>query len=169
MAGVRETEAQVKTLDRIDRKILDILQGNNQLTYAELASLAAVSPSSCRRRVEALRRDGVIIADVSIVNPEILGPRLKIIALVTLERDTPDGHHSFRQSMNILPQVVQCQFVSGSCDYVVQFSLDSMEQYDQLLDRHFTALPIVKRVESMAVLKDVKNSAIGRVRFADGQ
>ncbi len=159
----------MKTLDRIDRKILDILQSNNQLTYSELAGLAAVSPSSCRRRVEALRRDGVIMADVSIVNPEILGPRLKVIALVTLERDTPDGQQSFRRSMSDLPQVVQCHFVSGSCDYIVQFSLDSMDQYDQLLDRHFTAMPIVKRVESMVVLKEVKNGSVGRIGFADGQ
>jgi Lrp/AsnC family leucine-responsive transcriptional regulator len=158
----------MRHLDRTDRKILDILQDNNQLTYAALASLAAVSTSSCRRRVEALRRDGVIVADISIVDPEILGPRLKVTALVTLERDTPDGHQAFRQSMNDLPQVVQCQFVSGACDYVVQFSLESMEQYDRLLDRYFTAMPIVKRVESMVVLKDVKNVAGRRIRFADG-
>lgn len=157
----------MKILDRVDRRILDILQGNNQLTYAELAGLAAVSPSSCRRRVEALRRDGVIVADVSIVDPEILGPRLKVVALVTLERDTPDGHQSFRRSMKALPQVVQCQFVSGSCDYVVQLELISMAEYDELLDRHFTAMPIVKRVESMVVLKDVKNGTGGRIRFPD--
>lgn len=155
----------MKALDRIDRKILDILQQNNQLTYAEIADLATVSPSSCRRRIEALRRDGVIIADVSVINPEILGPRLKVIALVTLERDTPDGHDAFRRAMTALPQVAHCHFVAGGCDYFVQFNLESMDQYDRLLERHFTAMPIVKRVELMVVLKEVKNDGSGRIDF----
>ena len=161
MGAVRETG--LRALDRIDRKILDILQTNNRLTYAEIAGLVAVSPSSCRRRIESLRRDGVIVADVSVIDPAILGPRLKVIALVTLERDTPDGHDAFRRAMGELPQVAHCHFVAGGCDYLVQFDLESMDQYDRLLDRHFTAMPIVKRVESMVVLKEVKNGAIGRI------
>jgi Lrp/AsnC family transcriptional regulator, leucine-responsive regulatory protein len=146
----------LKQLDRVDERILSILQSNNQLTCSQVAERVAISPSSCRRRMEALRRNGTIIADVSIVNPEILGERLIIIALVVLERDTPNAHAEFRRAMTELPEVLDCEYVAGQCDYVVRFKLESMAQYDSLSDKFFTADPAVKRVDSLVVMKAVK-------------
>jgi Lrp/AsnC family leucine-responsive transcriptional regulator len=151
-------------LDKTDEKIIDLLQANNQLTFAEIAARIGISASSCRRRIEALRRDGVIVADVSIVNPEILGPRLIVVALITLERETPDGHAAFRRDMEALPQVILCYFVAGDCDYVVHLSLESMGQYDALCERAFTRNPLVKRVDSLVVMKEVK--AVGPRKLA---
>jgi Lrp/AsnC family leucine-responsive transcriptional regulator len=146
----------LKQLDRIDEKILAIMQSNNQLTCNEVAERVSISPSSCRRRIEALRRNGTIVADVSVINPDVLGERLIVIALVTLERDTPDGHATFRRAMLDLPQVLDCEYVAGHCDYVVRFKLASMTQYESLSDQYFTADPSVKRVDSLVVMKAVK-------------
>lgn len=146
----------MKPLDRIDEKLLVILQANNQLTCNQLAERVAISPSSCRRRVDALRRNGIIVADVSVINPDVMGERLVVIAMVTLERDTPDGHAAFRRAMLELPQVLDCEYVAGHCDYVVRFKLASMAQYDALSDRYFTGDPAVKRVDSLVVMKAVK-------------
>jgi Lrp/AsnC family leucine-responsive transcriptional regulator len=146
----------LKQLDRIDEKILAIMQSNNQLTCNEMAERVSTSPSSCRRRIDALRRNGTIVADVSIINPDVLGERLIVIALVTLERDTPDGHASFRRAMLDLPQVLDCEYVAGHCDYVVRFKISSMAQYETLTDQYFTADPAVKRVDSLVVMKAVK-------------
>jgi Lrp/AsnC family transcriptional regulator, leucine-responsive regulatory protein len=149
-------EVRLKPLDRVDEKILAILQSNNQLTCDEMAELVSVSPSSCRRRMAALRKNGTIVADVSIINPDVLGEKLVVIALVTLERDTPDAHAAFRRAMVELPQVLDCEYVAGYCDYVVRFKLSSMAQYESLTDRHFTADLAVKRVDSLVVMKAVK-------------
>ena len=146
----------MKQLDRIDEKILAIMQSNNQLTCNEMAERVSISPSSCRRRIDALRRSGTIVADVSVVNPDVLGERLIVIALVTLERDTPDGHAAFRRAMLELPQVLDCEYVAGHCDYVVRFKLASMTQYESLSDQYFTGDPSVKRVDSLVVMKGVK-------------
>ena len=148
----------MKPLDRIDEKILAIMQSNNQLTCSEMAERVSISPSSCRRRIEALRRDGTIVGDVSLINPDVLGKRLVVNALVTLERDTPDAHATFRRAMLDLPHVLDCEYVAGHYDYVVRFALASMEEYDSLIDRHFTANPAVKRVDSLVVLKSVKGT-----------
>jgi Lrp/AsnC family transcriptional regulator, leucine-responsive regulatory protein len=146
----------LKQIDRIDEKILAILQSNNQLTCNEMAERVSISPSSCRRRVDALRRNGTIVADISVVNPDVEGERLLVVALVTLERDTPDGHAAFRRTMLDLPQVLDCEYVAGHCDYVVRFKLASMVQYESLTDQYFTANPAVKRVDSLVVMKTVK-------------
>ena len=157
----------MKPLDRIDEKILAIMQSNNQLTCREMAERVSISPSSCRRRIAALRRNGTIVSDVSIINPEVLGERLVIIALVTLERDTPDGHANFRRAMLDLPQVLDCEYVAGHCDYAVRFKLASMEQYDTLSDQHFTANTTVKRVDSLVVIKTVKGRRELLIPLAD--
>jgi Lrp/AsnC family transcriptional regulator, leucine-responsive regulatory protein len=152
----RHGRCALKQLDRIDEKILAIMQSNNQLTCNEMAERVSTSPSSCRRRIDALRRNGTIVADVSIINPDVLGERLIVIALVTLERDTPDGHAAFRRAMLGLPEVLDCEYVAGHCDYVVRFKLASMAQYESLTDRYFTADPAVKRVDSLVVMKAIK-------------
>ena len=146
----------MKPIDRTDEKILAIMQSNNQLTCSEMAERVSISSSACRRRIEALRRNGTIVGDVSLINPDVLGKRLVVIALVTLERDTPDAHASFRRAMLDLPQVLDCEYVAGNCDYAVRFKLGSMEEYDVLIDQHFTANPAVKRVDSLVVMKTVK-------------
>jgi Lrp/AsnC family leucine-responsive transcriptional regulator len=152
----RYSRCALKQLDRIDEKILAILQSNNQLTCNEMAERVSISPSSCRRRIDALRRNAIIVADVSIINPDVLGERVIVIAMVTLERDTPDGHATFRRAMLDLPQVLDCEYVAGHCDYVVRFKLASMAQYESLSDQYFTADPAVKRVDSLVVMKAVK-------------
>jgi Lrp/AsnC family transcriptional regulator, leucine-responsive regulatory protein len=146
----------LKQPDRIDEKILAIMQSNNQLTCNEMAERVSISPSSCRRRIDALRRNGTIVADVSVINPDVLGERLIVIALVTLERDTPDGHAAFRRAMLELPEVLDCEYVAGHCDYVVRFKLASMTRYESLSDQYFTGDPAVKRVDSLVVMKGVK-------------
>jgi Lrp/AsnC family transcriptional regulator, leucine-responsive regulatory protein len=146
----------LKQLDRIDEKLLAIMQSNNQLTCNEMAERVSISPSSCRRRIDALRRNGTIVADVSIINPDVLGESLTVIALVTLERDTPDAHAAFRRAMLDSPHVLDCEYVAGHCDYVIRFKLASMTQYDALSDRYFTADPSVKRVDSLVVMKAIK-------------
>ncbi len=152
----RGGEGGVRQLDRIDEKILAILQSNNQMTCHEMAERVSISPSTCRRRMDALRKSGTIVADVSIINPDVYGERLVIVALVTLERDTPDSHAAFRRTMLELPQVLDCEYVAGHCDYVVRFRLASMAEYDALSERVFTADPSVKRVDSLVVMKAVK-------------
>ncbi|WP_245456315.1 AsnC family transcriptional regulator [Mesorhizobium sp. M2A.F.Ca.ET.043.05.1.1] len=60
-------------MDDLDRKILTALQKNNRLSFAELAKLVGSSAASCMRRVNKLRSAGVIVADISVVNPKALG------------------------------------------------------------------------------------------------
>jgi hypothetical protein len=72
-----------KHMDKIDRKLLNLLQRDASKTNVEMAGEVAMSPSSCLRRVRRLRRTGVIDRIVAILNPAKAGRVLK--ALVTVE------------------------------------------------------------------------------------
>lgn len=71
-------------LDRIDRQILEILQGDNRIPNVSLAERVGLSPPACSRRVARLREAGVIVRDVSIVDPQKVGKAVKVMIAVTL-------------------------------------------------------------------------------------
>ena len=62
-----------QTLDKVDRKLLNLLQQNNQTPTRTLAEKAHISQPTCLRRIRDLRQSGVISADVALVNPFALG------------------------------------------------------------------------------------------------
>ena len=64
-------------LDKIDRKILVILQRNNRIANVELAEEVGLTPPACHKWVKRLSDDNIIIGDVAIVNPELSGNKLK--------------------------------------------------------------------------------------------
>lgn len=146
-------------IDSYDQKILALLQRNNQLTFAELAGQVNLSESSCRRRVTALRSNGVIIADISIVAPSLKPSSVTITTLVVVERDTPDVHSAFRRLASDTSEVVECSFVMGSCDYVLKIEVESVAAYEALSQQLFTVNPIVRRFESLVTLKRVKDDS----------
>ena len=58
----------MKNLDSFDRKILKIVQSNNRVTSEKLAKDVGLSSSACQRRLNSMRKDGVIKKDVSVLD-----------------------------------------------------------------------------------------------------
>lgn len=142
-------------MDRLDRAILDELQQDNRITFDVLGERVGLSPSSCRRRIAALRREGIILADVAVLAPAKLGVPVVLFAMVTLDRDSVETHRVFRERMNETPAVVSCTYVTGPADYLIKLAVSDMEEYEALL----TAVlgePPVRRVETMVCMRDTK-------------
>ena len=98
-------------LDAIDRKILTILQGDNQVTNLSLASRVGLSPPPCLRRVRRLRELGVIEKDVALVDPIKVGQGIIAFVGVELDRQREDVLTSFERKISGETQVQQCYFV----------------------------------------------------------
>src|SRR5260370_29403187 len=106
-------------LDVIDLRILGILQRNNQLTNLELAQKVRLSSPTCLRRVRRLRQEKIIIADVSILDPDKVDQGMFVFVQVTLERQSEDLQRQFEQKMNQTSEVTQCYVVSGDTDFLL--------------------------------------------------
>ncbi|MEX0645994.1 MAG: Lrp/AsnC family transcriptional regulator [Parvularculaceae bacterium] len=139
-------------LDGFDYKILDLLQVNNQRTSEELAELVCLSPTSCLRRVKALREAKVITADVSIVSPKVIGARMTMIVLVALEREQRVHIEEFKASMRANPRVTQCYYVTGTVDFMLIVSVKDMEEYEMFTREFFFENRNVKRFETLVVM-----------------
>jgi len=87
------------TLDRIDLKMLRLLQGNGRLSNAELAQLVGVSPATCHRRTQRLFEDGYVSHVRAAVAPQKVDRRALVMVGVVLDRSTPESFAEYEKAI----------------------------------------------------------------------
>ncbi|MFM8454895.1 MAG: Lrp/AsnC family transcriptional regulator, partial [Gammaproteobacteria bacterium] len=92
-------------LDRLDKKILNLLQEDNQINNTELADKVGLSPPACLKRVKKLREQGIIMHDVSVIDPFKLGSHLVVFVNITLEKQREDLLSHFEHKMRLHPEL----------------------------------------------------------------
>lgn len=146
-----------RAFDRIDRRILDLLQLEGRITNQELSERVALSPRACLERVRRLERDGIISGYMAIVEPRKLGGLLTIVVEVTLKEQTQAVHARFEQRARAAAEVVECFLVSGQCDYVLRLACRDLDHYRELTNA-WTDDPAlrVEKITSKPELQTVK-------------
>ncbi|MAZ82818.1 MAG: AsnC family transcriptional regulator [Hoeflea sp.] len=150
-------------MDRIDRKILNLMQRDASRTNADIADEVGLSPSTCLRRVQRLRKTGVIEKIVAILNPSRAGRGIK--ALVTVELKL-HGEQHMRQCLNLAVQedaVSHAYSVTGETDVVLMLRLVDMEEFDALCDRLFRDQTNVARFFTMMIIRTAKEETAIRL------
>ncbi|MFA6304081.1 MAG: Lrp/AsnC family transcriptional regulator [Legionella sp.] len=143
-------------MDRIDKKILEVLQENSQISNQELAELVSLSPSPCLRRVNQLQESGYITNQVALLNPKKLGLNLTVIVLVGLNSHKPEIMSEFEETMRHLPEVIQCYLITGqSADYLIKIIAPDLEAYQSFLLGKLTGINGVSSVHSSFILRNV--------------
>ena len=141
-------------LDQPDRRILAIIQQDNRLTYDQIAERVNLSPSAVRRRLQRLRADGVIMKDVSILNPASFG--ITVIVSIRLESETHAIYENFKRQMLAAPEVAQCYTVSGEADFIVIAHLKDLPSYEKWMGEYVISDPSVQRADTNIVYSRVK-------------
>ena len=144
------------TLDPIDRKILAILQRDNQITNLALAERVGLSPPPCLRRVRRLRELGVIEKDVALIDPIKVGQSIIAFVGVELDRQREDVLTSFERKIASEPTVQQCYFVSGEIDYLLVVTCPDMESYNAFARRVLANEHNIRRFRTSFCLSRVK-------------
>ncbi|WP_050385978.1 Lrp/AsnC family transcriptional regulator [Bradyrhizobium pachyrhizi] len=142
--------------DRIDARILEIVQKNNRLTSEVIGEMAGLSATACQRRLKRLRSEGIIEADVSIVSPKAVGNPIQMLVLVSLERERSDIIDRFKKAIKSSVEVVNGFYVTGDADFVLYITAQSMEDYEQFTRRFFYANSEIKTVKTMVIVDRVK-------------
>ena len=143
-------------LDRLDRKILQLLQNDAGMNNLELAEKVGLSPTPCARRVRRLRAKKVITRQVVMVDPKKVGLNLTAHISVTMDRHTPDRFEAFESAIQALPEVVDCCVVTGqSADYLLKAVVSDMAAYEAFLLGKLTRLEGVAGVHSSFELRRV--------------
>jgi DNA-binding Lrp family transcriptional regulator len=144
-------------MDRIDRKLLNLLQRDASRTNADMADEVGLSPSSCLRRIRRLRQTGVIDRIVAILNPARTGRALKAMVTVELKLHGEQQMRQFFDRATREDAVAQAYAVTGEVDVVLMLHLRDMEEYDALCDRLFRDETNVARFFTMMIIRTAKN------------
>lgn len=150
-------------MDRIDRRILNLMQRDASRTNADIADEVGLSPSTCLRRVQRLKKTGIIEKIVALLNPSRAGRGIK--ALVTVELKL-HGEQHMRQFLNLAVQedaVSHAYSVTGETDVVLMLRLVDMEEFDALCDRLFRDQTNVARFFTMMIIRTAKEETAIRL------
>ena len=144
-------------IDEFDEKILKIVQRNNRTPSEKIAAEIGLSTSAVQRRLQRLRKERVIVADVSIIAPTANGaPSLTAVIGVTLEQEHIAVLNDFKSKIKRAPEVVQCYFVTGEVDFILVIVVRDMAQYEKFALDYLTDNSNVKRYVTNIVIREVK-------------
>ena len=143
-------------MDKIDRRILNALQNDGNITNLELAETVGLSPSPCARRVKQLEEAGVIGRTVTLLNPLPLNLKLTAIIQINMDRHTPERFEEFERTVMEFPEVVECLLVTGqSADYQLRVRVPDMEGYQAFWLNKITRIKGVTDVHSSFIMREV--------------
>ncbi|MGB0926580.1 MAG: Lrp/AsnC family transcriptional regulator [Pikeienuella sp.] len=145
-------------LDELDRKILHEVQLNNQLTSAELAERIGLSATSAQRRLNRLRKNGVISQDISVISGTDVGRTLTLIVSVELERDRSNVIDQFKRAVRDEPMVMNAYYVTGDIDFMLVISARDMVEYEAFTRTFFYDNPNIKGFKTTVVMDQIKTS-----------
>jgi DNA-binding Lrp family transcriptional regulator len=142
-------------LDRTDRAILRQLQRDASQSNVALAAKVHLSAPACLRRVERLKRLGLIRGIVALLDPVALDAGMLVMIGVVLDRSTPESFAAFEQSAVKVSGCMECHVVTGEFDYVMLVRTRDSDSFNRLHAEQLLHLPGVRQIRSFMVLKQV--------------
>src|ERR1700744_699180 len=137
-----ETGQSGARMDQIDRKILTLLQGNANLSIAELADKVGLSQTPCWKRVQKLESNGVITGRVALVSPEKLGLGLTVFVEIETSDHSKDWLGNFAERAAAMPEVMEFYRMAGNVDYMLRVVVADMAAYDAFYKRLIETVPL---------------------------
>lgn len=142
-------------MDKLDKKILAILQENGRISLTELAEKVGLSISPCQRRLKQLEQDGIITGYRAEVAPEKVGLNFSAIVFVKMKNNKGDNIREFERALSNIPEIVQAQSLLGDPDFILHIVTADMKAFQDLYDRRLTKLPHITGITSTLVMKTI--------------
>lgn len=143
-------------LDSYDRVLLSAVQEDARVAQSALGERASLSTAAVNRRLKLLSSEGVIERYTACINPKAVGYDLTIVVEVKVESERADLLDEMQRSFQACPQVQQCYYVAGDCDFVLIFLVRDMEQYVALTRKLFFESNNVKTFKTLVAMNRVK-------------
>jgi len=147
--------AMTLELDRIDRRILNVIQQDARISNADLAREVDLSPSPCWRRLKALQEAGVIRQHVSLLDADAVGLPVSVFVSVSLDKQIEDNLARFEAAVRERPEVMECYLMTGEADYLLRVVVPDLRAYERLVLEQLTRIPGVANIKSSFALKQV--------------
>ena len=145
-------------LDKIDRKILEILQKNAKITNAQLSKEIGLSPAPTLERVKKLETSGVISSYHAKLDTTKVGLGISTFVQITLTGHDKGSIKNFINAINGIDEVIECHHVTGSSDFILRVIAKDISSYQKLMLDKVNEIPEVDSLQSLVILSTFKDS-----------
>jgi Lrp/AsnC family transcriptional regulator len=144
-------------MDRIDRKILDLLQQDGTLSVADIGQRVGLSQTPCWKRIQRLEAQGVIQRRVALLDPEKLGLGLTVFVCIEAGDHSQESLERFATVISTMSEVVEFHRMAGDVDYLLRVVVPDVKAYDLFYKRLIGIVPL-KNVSSRFSVERVKST-----------
>ena len=148
----------MERLDKIDVKLLRILQRDSNLTTKEIAAKVNLSSTPVFERIRRLEKEGFIKRYVALLDAEKLDKNLCIMCNVRLKQHNGTLGREFMAAVNAIPEITECYNISGDFDYLLKIYVRDMKHYEAFVLDTLGAIPSVGSLQSNFVMSVVKQT-----------
>lgn len=148
----------VPGLDRIDLKILAVLQEDGGLSAAEVAERVGLSQSPCWRRIQRLKDEGYISKTVAVLNRQKLELRAQLFVHIKIASNDKHTLQEFSQAVRSFPEVMECHVVLGIYDFLLRIVAADMDAYQKFFFEKLSKLPNIREVNSFVAVSEIKST-----------
>jgi len=157
---MKQDDDRPQTLDKIDARILRVLQRDGRISNLKLAEEVHLSPTAVLERVKRLTRDQYILGYEARLNPDKLGAGMMVFIEVVLDRTTHDAMNTFKAAVQVRPEIMECHLVAGGFDYLIKTRVANIQAYREFVGSVIWSLPGVRETRTYAVMEEVKNTTM---------
>ncbi|MBB5754614.1 Lrp/AsnC family transcriptional regulator [Prosthecomicrobium pneumaticum] len=142
-------------IDRLDRKILQILQEDATIPVAEIGRRVGLSTTPCWRRIQKLEEDGVIVRRTALLDPKKVNAKVTVFVSITTSQHNEEWLKRFAEVIRDFPEVVEFYRMSGQVDYLLRVVVPDIEAYDAFYKRLIAKIDIAD-VSSAFAMEQIK-------------
>ncbi|WP_435947384.1 Lrp/AsnC family transcriptional regulator [Dryocola sp. BD586] len=143
-------------LDKIDHKLLSLLQEDCTLSLQALADAVNLTTTPCWKRLKKLEDDGVVRAKVALLDPEKLGLGLTAFVLIKTQQHSSEWYCKFVCVVEDMPEVLGFWRMAGEYDYLMRVQVADMKRYDDFYKRLVNGIPGLTDVTSSFAMEQIK-------------
>ena len=147
-------------LDKIDLRILQILQDNSKITNLDLSKKIGLSPAPTLERVKKLETSGLIESYHAQVSALKLGLNVKTFVLVNLAWHMEKALDNFIAKVMDIPEIIECYIITGEADILLKVVCKDIPTYENMLFKTLSQIEEIERMKTLMTLSSVKNSSV---------
>jgi len=152
-----ESHLSDNPIDKKDRRLLQLLQGDCTVPLQQLADAVALTPNPCWKRIRRLEQEGYIRARVALLDPARLGLTLSAVVQLKTTRHSEKWYRDLAQVVALMPEVQSLLRTTGEYDYLLRVWVPDMNAFDALYKRLVGSLDGIEKVTTSFVMEQIRD------------
>ena len=143
-------------IDKIDLKILKILQNDSSRSLDSIFDEVGVSLNTCWRRITRMESKSIIERRVALIDNEKIGLPLTVFVFISTDNHSKEWTQMLSNAVVSINEIVEFYRLAGDTDYILKMMVRNVDHYDR----------VYKQLIKLVKISDVSASfAMEKIKF----